>query len=75
MTSQASSRSSLLESGKPPALMPRVNSDGNEMVGVQSTQHFAPIGAYTGWNIIAGGSIPFQSPRLSARPLAIHDHL
>lgn len=38
-----------------PPLMPRVNSDGNETVGAPSVQHAAPLGTYTGWNIIAGG--------------------
>lgn len=60
-----------------PALMTRVNADGNEMVGVPSVQHLAPLGTYTGWNVTAGGFfkgqpcggglmggfIPFQNTR------------
>jgi len=60
-----------------PALMPRVNADGNETVGVPSVQHLVPLGTYTGWNVTAaaffkgqpcgggltGGFIPFQDTR------------
>jgi hypothetical protein len=38
-----------------PALMPKVNVDGNETVGVASVLHQAPLGTYTGWNVTAGG--------------------
>jgi len=38
-----------------PALMPRVNQDGNERVGVASVLHQAPLGTYTGWNVTAAG--------------------
>jgi hypothetical protein len=38
-----------------PALMPKVNADGNEMVGIPSIQHQVPLGTYTGWNMTAGG--------------------
>lgn len=38
-----------------PALMPRVNADGNEMAGIPSVLHQAPLGTYTGWNVVAGG--------------------
>ena len=38
-----------------PALMPKVNADGNEIVGVASVLHQAPLGTYTGWNVTAGG--------------------
>jgi hypothetical protein len=41
-------------------LMPRVNSDDNEMVGVASIQHLAPLGAYIDWNIITGGFLKGQ---------------
>jgi hypothetical protein len=37
------------------ALMPKLNADGNETVGVPSVQHQAPLGTYTGWNMTAGG--------------------
>jgi hypothetical protein len=38
-----------------PALMPKVNADGNEIAGVASVLHQAPLGTYTGWNVTAGG--------------------
>ncbi|MEH2549367.1 hypothetical protein V1283_006012 [Bradyrhizobium sp. AZCC 2262] len=38
-----------------PALMPRVNQDGNERVGVASVLHQVPLGTYTGWNVTAAG--------------------
>ena len=38
-----------------PALMPRVGGDGNEMAGVPSVLHQAPLGTYTGWNVTAAG--------------------
>ena len=38
-----------------PALMPRVNQDGNEMAGVASVLHQVPLGTYTGWNATASG--------------------
>jgi hypothetical protein len=38
-----------------PALMPRVNQDGNELAGVASVLHQVPLGTYTGWNATAAG--------------------
>ena len=38
-----------------PTVVPRVDSDGNEMVGVASVLHQAPLGTYTGWNVNANG--------------------
>ena len=38
-----------------PTLVPKVNDDGNEMAGVPSVLHQAPLGTYLGWNITAGG--------------------
>ena len=38
-----------------PAMMPKVNQDGNETVGIGSVLHQAPLGTYTGWNVIAAG--------------------
>ena len=38
-----------------PALMPKVNADGNEVAGIASVLHQAPLGTYTGWNVTAGG--------------------
>ncbi len=54
-----------------PSLVPKVDADGNEMVGVASTLHQAPLGTYLGWNVTregfakgrscgnAGGYVPF----------------
>jgi hypothetical protein len=36
-------------------LMPRVDQDGNEMAGLPSLLHAAPLGTYTGWNVTAAG--------------------
>ncbi len=36
-------------------LVPKVNEDGNEIAGVPSVLHQAPLGTYLGWNITAGG--------------------
>jgi len=38
-----------------PALMPRVNADGNETSGLPAVLHQAPLGTYTGWNVTADG--------------------
>lgn len=38
-----------------PALMPRLNADGNETSGIPSLLHQAPLGTYTGWNATADG--------------------
>ncbi|MCP3387834.1 alpha/beta hydrolase domain-containing protein [Bradyrhizobium sp. CCGB12] len=38
-----------------PALMPRVDADGNETVGVRSVLHQVPLGTYLGWNATAAG--------------------
>ena len=38
-----------------PTYVPRVNADGNEMSGVPSVLHQAPLGTYLGWNITEGG--------------------
>jgi hypothetical protein len=58
-----------------PQLVPRVDQDGNETVGVASVQLLVPIGTYTGWNVLAegygrgggcgftGGFIPFARTR------------
>lgn len=36
-------------------LVPRVNKDGNDEVGVPSVLLHAPLGTYTGWNVTAAG--------------------
>jgi hypothetical protein len=38
-----------------PLLVPKVNADGNEIGGVASVLHQAPLGTYLGWNITAAG--------------------
>jgi hypothetical protein len=38
-----------------PSLVPRVDADGNERVGVASVLHQAPLGTYLGWNVTAQG--------------------
>lgn len=66
-----------------PMLVPKVNGDGNEVAGVASVLHQAPLGTYLGWNIIpagffkaqmcafTGGFIPFAATK--AERLAAHD--
>jgi hypothetical protein len=58
-----------------PTLVPRVNADGNETVGVPSVLHQAPLGTYLGWNVqttgffkgqicgFSGGYVPFAVTR------------
>ena len=36
-------------------LVPKVNSDGNEIDGIQSVTLQAPLGTYTGWNLRGAG--------------------
>jgi hypothetical protein len=38
-----------------PMVVPRVDADGNEIAGVASVLHQAPLGTYTGWNTTAEG--------------------
>jgi len=38
-----------------PARMPKVGGDGNETSGMPSVLHQAPLGTYTGWNVVAAG--------------------
>jgi hypothetical protein len=38
-----------------PQLVPRVDADGNEVVGIKSPLLMAPLGTYTGWNVISTG--------------------
>lgn len=61
--------------GSAPSLVPRVDQDGNEIVGIKSVQARAPLGSYLGWNVqaegyykgagcgFAGGFIPFAATR------------
>jgi len=38
-----------------PSLVPKVNADGNEIAGIGSALHQAPLGTYLGWNVVRGG--------------------
>jgi hypothetical protein len=38
-----------------PMLVPRTDSDGNELAGIPSLLHQAPLGTYLGWNVTASG--------------------
>lgn len=38
-----------------PMLVPRTDSDGNELAGIPSVLHQAPLGTYVGWNVTASG--------------------
>jgi Alpha/beta hydrolase domain len=38
-----------------PSLAAKVNADGNEMSGVASVLHQAPLGTYVGWNVTGSG--------------------
>jgi hypothetical protein len=38
-----------------PLLVPRTNADGNELGGIPSVLHQAPLGSYLGWNVTASG--------------------
>jgi hypothetical protein len=58
-----------------PSIVPKVDADGNEVGGVSSALHQAPLGTYLGWNVarggffkghnagFAGGFIPFARTR------------
>jgi hypothetical protein len=66
-----------------PLLVPKVDKDGNDGVGVQSVLRQAPLGTYTGWNVTAAGFnkgkicalngafIPFAKTK--AERMAAHD--
>ena len=41
--------------GTVPMLVPKTNSDGNEIGGAPSVLHQAPLGTYLGWNVTASG--------------------
>ena len=45
-------------------LVPRVNADGNEIGGVPVVLLDAPLGTYLGWNITAGGALPFHKDKI-----------
>lgn len=43
---------------------PKVDADGNELGGVPVVLHDAPLGTYLGWNITAGGAMPFHKDQI-----------
>jgi hypothetical protein len=45
-------------------LVPKVDADGNELGGVPVVLREAPLGTYLGWNITAGGEMPFHKDKL-----------
>jgi len=51
-----------------PQLVLRVDVDGNEVAGVKSPLQLAPLGTYTGWNVVSSG--PFKGQMcLTASPV------
>jgi hypothetical protein len=50
-------------------MVPKVDSDGNELGGVPTVQRDAPLGTYLGWNITAGPGDPGYDP---ANPRPFH---
>jgi hypothetical protein len=51
-----------------PQLVAKVDADGNEVAGVKSPLQMAPLGTYTGWNVVSSG--PFKGQMcLSASPV------
>jgi hypothetical protein len=43
---------------------PKVDADGNELGGVPVVLLDAPLGTYLGWNIAAGGAMPFHKDQI-----------
>jgi hypothetical protein len=43
-----------------PQLVVKVDADGNEVAGVKSPLEMAPLGTYTGWNVMAAGPLKGQ---------------
>jgi hypothetical protein len=43
-----------------PQLVVKVDGDGNEVAGVKSPLQMAPLGTYTGWNVMASGPLKGQ---------------
>jgi hypothetical protein len=48
-----------------PSLVPKVDADGNEVGGVPSVLHQAPLGTYVGWNVARGGFFKGRNPGFS----------
>lgn len=47
------------------SLVPRVDADGNEVGGVPSVLHQAPLGTYVGWNVARTGFAKGRNPGFS----------
>jgi hypothetical protein len=47
-----------------PMWAPKVDADGNERGGVPVVLLEAPLGTYLGWNITAGGAMPFHKDQI-----------
>ena len=45
-----------------PSLVPKVDADGNEVAGVPSVLHQAPLGTYLGWNVARDGFYKGPTP-------------
>jgi alpha/beta hydrolase family protein len=43
-----------------PQLVVKVDADGNEAAGIKSPLQMAPLGTYTGWNVMASGPLKGQ---------------
>ena len=43
---------------------PKVDADGNELGGVPVVLRDAPLGTYLGWNVTAGGDMPFHQGQI-----------
>jgi len=43
---------------------PKVDADGNELGGVPVVLLDAPLGTYLGWNVTAGGDMPFHKDQI-----------
>jgi hypothetical protein len=48
-----------------PSLVPKVDADGNEVGGVPSVLHQAPLGTYVGWNVARTGLSTGRNPGFS----------
>jgi len=47
-----------------PMLVPKVDTDGNELGGVPVVLRDAPLGTYLGWNVTASGQQPFHQGQI-----------
>jgi hypothetical protein len=49
-----------------PQLVAKVDADGNEIAGVKSPLQMAPLGTYTGWNVMSSGPFKGQMCQFNA---------